>query len=336
MDMSARYLIVGPAWVGDMVMAQSLFMSLKERGPDALIDVIAPQWSVPLLRRMPQVRRAITLPLGHGVFGLGERYKLGRSLRSEHYSHAIVLPRSWKSALVPFFAGASIRTGYRGEMRYGLLNDIRTLNKSVLCQTVQRYVALGLPDRGDRPPTVPPPTLNIDRENQQALIERLGLATEQPVAALMPGAEYGPAKQWPYFAELARRLIGQGYAVWVFGSARERATVEGISAATDGRCHVLAGKTELVDAIDLLARADVAVSNDSGLMHVAAAVGTPLVAIYGSSTPDYTPPLSDRAEVLYLRLGCSPCFERHCPKGHTRCLAEISVEDVLHALNACS
>ena len=186
-----RILIIGPAWVGDMVMAQSLFMSLKQRTPEALIDVVAPAWSVPLLTRMPQVQRAITLEVGHGQFGLMARFKLGRSLRSQNYDRAIVLPRSFKSALIPFFAGAKVRSGYRGEMRYGLLNDIRPLDKTVLWQTVQRYVALGR-DANEPLPDNPVlnPHLNIDIDNQKRLLHTFGLRIDKPVIGIMPGAEY--------------------------------------------------------------------------------------------------------------------------------------------------
>ncbi len=329
-----KILVVGPAWVGDMVMAQSLFITLRERHPDAVIDVVAPQWSLPLLERMPQVRRGIALPIGHGEFGLGARWRIGRELRGEGYEQAIVLPRSLKAALVPFFAGAKRRTGYRGEMRYGLLNDIRPLDKSLLTQTVQRFTALGLEPGEALPPPVAQPKIEIDRVNQQACLERLQLSLEKPVIGLLPGAEYGPAKQWPaqYYGELAAKLAGQGYQVWQFGSAKDRQAAEEIDLASGGCTTILCGETSLVDAIDLIAACRAVVSNDSGLMHIAAAVGTPLVAIYGSSTPDYTPPLSEQAEVCYLGLECSPCFKRECPKQSTECLYDITQEQVTAAL----
>lgn len=328
-----RYLIAGPAWVGDMVMAQSLFMTLKQREPDAQIDVLAPGWSVRLLARMPEIEEAITVPAGHGEFGLAARWRIGRALRARHYDHAIVLPRSLKSALIPFFSGARVRTGYRGEMRYGLLNDIRLLDKSLLTQTVQRFVALGLPADAPLPPAIPEPKLRVEPDNQQRLVQTLGLGQERPVIGFMPGAEYGPAKQWPltHYAELAGELIAQGYQVWLFGSAKDREAATKIANGLD-QIHNLCGRTELVDAVDLIAMCRAVVSNDSGLMHVAAAVGTPLVALYGSSTPDYTPPLTRRAEILYLGLDCSPCFKRSCPLGHTHCLEHIGAEQVMDAL----
>ena len=330
---SLRYLIAGPAWVGDMVMAQSLFISIRQRNPGAVIDVLAPAWSVPLLERMPEVHEAITVPVGHGEFGLAARWRIGRALRSRHYDKAIVLPRSFKAALIPFFSGARVRTGYRGEMRYGLLNDIRPLDKAQLSQTVQRFVALGQTDTASLPPPIPMPKLRLDEDNQQRLLQALGLNLERPVIGFMPGAEYGPAKQWPlaHFAELAGSLVEEGFQVWLLGSAKDREAASQIAAGL-GQVHNLCGRTELVDAVDLIALCSAVVSNDSGLMHVAAAVETPLVALYGSSTPDYTPPLSDKAEVLYLGLDCSPCFKRDCPLGHTNCLAQLGAEQAMAAL----
>lgn len=328
---ATRYLIAGPAWVGDMVMAQSLFMTIKQREPQARIDVLAPTWSLPLLARMPEIDEAINVPVAHGELGLAKRWRLGRELRERHYDRAIVIPRSMKAALIPFFAQAKQRTGYRGEMRYGLLNDIRPLDKAVLRQTVQRYVALGLSASSELPPPIPSPRLLVDSENQQRLLDKLGLHGEGRVIGLMPGAEYGPAKRWPleYYAELTQQLIRDGFRVWVFGSEKERQETETIAAA--GAVN-LCGRTSLVEAIDLIAACSVVVSNDSGLLHVAAAVGKPLLAIYGSSTPDYTPPLSEQAEVLYRRLECSPCFKRDCPYGHTDCLKGIGVDEVFSAV----
>ncbi len=325
-----RILIVGPAWIGDTVMAQSLCIILKKRFPDSEIDVLAPAWSKPLLARMPEVKSSIVMPLGHGEFGFGARRRLGRLLRGRH-DHAIVLPRSWKSALVPFFAGIPKRTGYRGEWRYGLINDMRPLDESKLTQTVQRFVALGLARDAPLPPAdIPKPHLRVDAENQSALLSKLALNRDSPIVAMMPGAEYGPAKRWPVerYGELAKQLLASGKQVWVFGSAREQSLGEEITYIAGKRVVNLCGSTRLEDVVDLLALAETAVTNDSGLMHIAAAVGIKLVAIYGSSSPDYTPPLSDKAAIVYLRLECSPCFERECPLKHLNCLNQITVDDV--------
>ena len=318
-----------------MVMAQSLFMTLKAADAAVEIDVLAPGWSLPIMARMPEVRRGIAMPLGHGEFGLGKRWRLGRDLAREGYDQVMVLPGSFKSALVPLFAGIPLRTGFRGEMRYVLLNDMRTLDKQRLPMTVQRFVALGLPPDAALPPVTPTPRLHADPANFARLRDRFGLAADRPAVAFMPGAEYGPAKQWPlsHYGELARLLTAQGCQVWVLGSGKDLAAGDEIARLGGRGVHNLCGKTQLVDAVDLLDAAVAAVSNDSGLMHVAAALDKPLVGIYGSSTPHHTPPLSDKAQSLYLGLDCSPCFQRNCPLGHTRCLTGILPQQVLERLN---
>ena len=327
-----RYLIIGPSWIGDMVMAQSLFITLKQQHPDCIIDVIAPLWSLPVLKRMPEVNEGISTNVGHGEFSFFKRRKLGISLKSKQYTHAIVIPRSWKSALIPFFAGVPLRTGYRGELRFGLLNDVRFLNKGVLRQTVQRYVALGYDNNLLSAPDVPFPALKVDQTNKSQLLNKLGLNLEKPVVCVMPGAEYGPAKQWPieYYAELAESLVNNGWQVWVLGSKKDAALSQKIADQSNSDVYNLCGQTQLIDAIDLLSCASSVVSNDSGLMHVAAAVGVEVNVIYGSSTPEYTPPLTstDKKNIFYLGLSCSPCFKRVCPLGHTNCLNDIKQEDV--------
>ena len=246
------------------------------------------------------------------------------------------MPRSLKSALVPLFARIPTRTGYRGEMRYGVINDMRILDPARLPQTVQRFVALGLaPDTGPPPPT-PHPRLTTDPGNGQRVREGLDLALDGPIVGMAPGAEYGPAKQWPleHYAALVRWLTAEGVQVWLFGSERDRPVGDRIVDLAGGQGCNLCGRTELEDALDLMAQTDVVVTNDSGLMHVAAALGRPLVALYGSSTPEHTPPLSERATTVYLGLECSPCFARVCPLGHTRCLTEITVARVQEAVAA--
>ena len=335
MNAARRILVVGPSWVGDMVMAQSLFMTLQAQHPSAQIDVLAPQWSLPILQRMPQVRTGIAMPLGHGQLGLRARWQLGRQLAATGYDQAIVLPGSLKSALVPWFAGIPQRTGYTGEMRYGLLNDRRHLDKQALPMTVQRFVALGLQPQPSKAPDIAPPRLVANPDNAAALKEKLGLMADRPAVAFMPGAEYGPAKQWPapHFAQLAKDLIARGHQIWILGSAKDHGVAEAIAReASDRHVHNLCGQTQLGDVVDLLSVCHAAVSNDSGLMHVAAALGIALVAVYGSSDPRHTPPLSPRAHILHLSLPCSPCFQRQCPLGHTRCLQDIHPDQVLQAL----
>jgi len=328
-----KILIIGPSWVGDMVMMQSLCMKLKQKDPDVLIDVVASAWSLPVLKRMPEVRHAITLDMQHGKFGFGNRWRLGKRLSSEGYCRAIVVPRTFKSALVPLIAGIPIRTGYRGEMRYLLLNDIRRLDKDRFTQTVQRYVALALERELKATPSVSFPGLEVSVEGRDQLVARFGLKTVNLVA-LLSGAEYGSAKQWPpeYYAEVGTALSENGAQVVILGSEKDNLVGERIVSYSGGALMNLCGKTSLEEVVDLLSLCRVAVTNDSGLMHVAAAVGTRVIAIYGSSTPDYTPPLTDRASILCQRLDCSPCFDRECRFGHTKCLTGISPRQVLQQL----
>lgn len=330
-----RILVVGPSWVGDMVMAQSLLMTLRSRHPGCTLAVMAPGWSLPILERMPEVDEAIALDVAHGQFGWSQRRETARGLRGR-FDRAIVLPRSWKSALVPFLARIPRRTGFHGEQRYGLLTERRRLDKSVLDQTVKRFVSLGLSAEASAlgGVTLPQPRLMVDADNQAALRERLGLSTATAIG-MMPGAEYGPAKQWPlaHFRALAEALVAEGFEVRVLGGPKDAEAGDTIAQGLAG-AHNLCGKTRLADAVDLLADCEQVVTNDSGLMHVAAAVGTRIQALYGSSSPAYTPPLTDNAEIHYLAVECSPCFERVCPLGHTRCLVEMNPERVHRAIRA--
>lgn len=331
-----KILIVGPSWVGDMVMAQSLFKALKSDNPSLQIDVLAMAWTRPLLQRMPEVSNAIAMPLSHGVFGWSMRRKLGKELARHNYDQAIVLPNSWKSALIPWFAGIPIRTGWRGEMRYGLLNDIRKLDKQALPMMVQRFVSLAYPaTESHAAPSYQAPMMEpfpvSDDINPY-------LKPDQKRLILCPGAEFGPAKQWPpeYYAEVANNLLDQGWQVIVLGSKADQKTAAQIESAI-AQAHQsefvnLTGQTQLEQAIDLLGTADWVISNDSGLMHIAAALQRPLVAIYGPTSTAFTPPLADNAHILQIDIECSPCFERECPLGHHRCMRDLSVSSVIRKI----
>jgi len=312
-------------------MAQSLLRLLVARHPGSAIDMLAPAWSLPIISRMPEVREGIVLPTQHGELGLRKRRDLGIQLRPIGYEQAIVLPRSLKAALLPWFAGIPQRTGYRGEMRFGLINDVRPFDKSVLNQTVKRFVALGL-EAGDSLPEIPLPRLTVSGKDLARVRAKFGLTADKPSIALMPGAEFGPAKCWPVenFAELAGLLSANGFDVWVLGSGKDAAA--GATIAADGAARNLCGQTELADVVDLLGACEQAVSNDSGLMHIAAAVGCRVIGIYGSTSPDFTPPLTERRVIHYLQLDCSPCFKRDCPLQHLRCLREIAPATVSESL----
>ena len=310
-------LIVGPSWVGDMMMAQSLFKVLKIKQVDVNIDVLAPTWSEGLLQRMDEVRHIIPHTIAHGKFGWRERRKIGQQLRSRAYQQAIVLPNSWKSALIPYFANIPQRTGFKGEMRYGLLNDIRS--KKALNRTVDQFVALGLSSIAAPNPSLNPKPLK---------------AENQPILALCPGAEYGPAKCWPleYYATVAKQKRDQGWQIWIFGSNKDYAAGAKIKNLVGDGVRNLCGQTSLSEAVDLLALTSTVITNDSGLMHIAAALDKPMIAIYGSSSPKMTPPLSDKAHIISLGLDCSPCYKRTCPKIHLKCLRDITPEQVLEKL----
>lgn len=348
-----KILVVAPSWIGDTVLAQPLLTRLKRQHADARIEVLAPAWSAPLLARMSEVDAVIKSPFAHGDFKFWARCALGRQIRREAgaqaFTHAYVLPNSWKSALVPFFAGIPRRIGYQGEARFGLLNQRHVLDKLAHPQLVQRYAALAgalsadeatdrateeATDKTTEVATSLRPVLQSSPEQQRAARTALGLPLDAAPVIFCPGAEYGPAKRWPtwHFASLARRIVSADKPVWLLGSAKDAALGEQIVRASDSAALNLCGKTTLDQAIDLLATARAVVTNDSGLMHVAAALNRPVVALYGSSSPLYTPPLSPLAHIVRQYLPCSPCFKRECPLGHLDCLNGLTPDTVLSYL----
>ncbi len=337
-----KILILGPSWVGDMVLAHSLFQTFKAQHPDALIDVAAPAWTLPLLERMPEINQAIALPFKHGQFALFERIKFGRSLKNKGYTQAILLVNSFKSAILPLAAGIPQRTGFLGEFRFGLLNDIRPLDKTKLLRTVDRFMALGLNKNQASSPNNADtlnPRLIANRDNALQVLHHLGLnEPTQKILGLCPGAEYGEAKRWPaeYYAKVAQHALDKGWQVWLFGSDKDTPVTSQINQITKNRCLDLGGKTKLGDAIDLMSLCNTVICNDSGLMHIAAALDKKVIAIYGSSDPHHTPPMHPDAVVEYLGLACSPCFKRECPlnnpESHLACLKRIKPESILKSI----
>ena len=312
-----RILVVAPNWIGDLLMAQPLLARLREKRPEAPIDVLAPEWVAPVARRMPEVSEVIAAPFRHGALHLGSRWRLGRGLRGR-YDQAIVLPNTWKSALVPFFAGIGQRSGYVGESRYGLLNVLYRKHDSPMNL---HYARLAEPPGSEPAGKLPDPRLEVSAEEISSLKGKFNLPARYGVLA--PGAEYGPAKRWPYFADLSKKMSMEKAILGAAGDAPAARDLQGTN---------LVGRTSLDEAIVLIAGAALVVSNDSGLMHVAAALARPQVALFGSSSPEHTPPRSAAARVLWLRLECSPCFARECPLGHFRCMRDISVQQVLSEL----
>jgi len=327
-----KTLVVAPSWIGDTILAQPLLALLKRNHPGARIEVLAPDWSAPLLARMAEVDAVIVNPFRHGEFNFGARRTLGRRLASADFQQAYVLPNSWKSALVPFFAGIPRRVGYQGESRYLLLNERHRLDVAAHPQLVQRYAALA----GPLPASLPLPRLSSSVEQQQAARLALNLPLDAAPVIFCSGAEYGPAKRWPaqHFAALARLIATPQNPIWLIGSAKDAVVGDEIAAAAEGAALNLCGRSTLEQAIDLIASARCVVSNDSGLMHVAAALERPLVALYGSSSPSYTPPLSAQAQIVSRNLPCSPCFKRECPLGHFDCMNGITPQQVAATITA--
>lgn len=330
-----KILVVAPAWLGDTVMIEPMLAVLAREG--AIIDVLAPKATQAVLSRMAQVRQSFCLPVGHGEFSFAIRKKLARELRQQQYDVAYVLPNSWKSALIPWLAKIPVRVGWRGEWRYGLLSDVRILDEQRYPLMLQRFLALAYPAKVLPSGAIPSPRLISLPETQAQILAKLGLNLDKPVLALCPGAEYGPAKQWPasHFAKVANYYMTEGWQVWVLGGPKDHAIAETILQMSGGKqAYNLAGQTSLTEVIDVLAQVNAVVTNDSGLMHVAAALARPLVAIYGSSTPDFTPPLTAQATILKPKaLACSPCFARTCRFDHYRCLIETEAKQVIAALN---
>jgi heptosyltransferase-2 len=329
-----RILVVAPSWVGDALLSQSLLTRLKQKDPQSRIDILAPGWALPIFRRMPEVNETLESPFAHGQLALGKRWRVARSLRANRYDRAYVLPNSFKSALVPLFAGIFERIGFIGEVRQWLLTDARRLDERALPLMAERFAWLA--DAADTALTrpVPRPQLRVTEAERAQLRQRFGLAGGGRVACFCPGAEFGPAKRWParYFGELAQRLGAEGFAVWLVGSAKERDIGDVISGSYAAAVN-LCGRTTLDDAVVLLSCADLVVSNDSGLMHVAAALDRPMIALYGSSSPFFTPPLSDRAQVVKHEVPCSPCFQRVCPLKHFDCMMKLAPSRVLDEIH---
>jgi heptosyltransferase-2 len=331
-----RIVVVAPNWIGDTLLAQPLFARLHQKLPGLKLDALAPAWTAPVLARMPQIDEVIEAPFGHGELRLPERWRLGRQIRAAGYDQAIVLPNTFKSALVPWFADIPLRVGFIGESRYGVINIRHKLDVAGMPLMAERYAKLAEPP--DAPPARPlrAVRLEVNEANLVITLSRLGLNRSRDIAVLCPGAEFGPAKRWPtaHFAVLAAALAARGLAVWLIGSAKDKPIAEEIAAQCGASVLNLCGRTDLGAAIDLMSLASVVVSNDSGLMHVASALGRPLVAIYGSSSPEHTPPLNPGARIVKLDIECSPCFARECPLGHFRCMNELDPDLVLSAVDA--
>ena len=333
-----KILVVGPSWVGDSVMAQTLYKRIKKELPSSQIDVMSPHWSLALLERMPEVCKKIVSPFSHGETKLFERYRLGQGLKKENYDRAIILTNSLKSSLIPYFARIGVRTGWLGEFRYGLINDIRSSKKLKKSLMVEKFAALSLYEENYSIENLTFPELEINFANQRNFLEEFSIDYSKNTMAICPGAEFGPSKRWPaeYYAEIAKFYVNEGWNVLCIGSKNDEDIGIEIGSLNNLRSNEsfinLIGKTSLQDAIDILAFTEKVVTNDSGLMHIAAAVKTPLVALYGPSSPEYTPPLISKKKILRKTQGYEKVRYGSNEKGYHQSLLDIKPEEVLDAL----
>jgi len=328
-----RILIIGASWVGDAVLSQPLMRQLKSTS-SCTIDVLAPSWTKGVLERIPEVDHIIDSPLIHKQLNIRGLWRVARLL-ANNYDKAILLPNSFKSALIPWLAHIPVRVGYKREGRSILLNHAITLNTQRHPLMVERFLALSESEFEFNEALYP--LLTPDLLNQQELIHAYHLNLDLPIIVLCPGAEYGPAKRWPtsHYRQLATQLLAQNKQIWIMGSNKDKAIAEEImQGITSKQITNLCGVTNLAQAVDLMALAEAVVTNDSGLMHIAAALKRPTVALFGSSSPQFTPPLYSQARVVSLNLSCSPCFKRECPLGHLKCLTDISPQHTIDELNA--
>ena len=322
-----RILVVAQAWIGDIVLSQILYALLKRQQPDTPIDVVAPDWAGALLERMPQVSRRIPLDVRHGQLALWRRWATARRLNAE-YQQAIVIPRSVKAALLPWAAGIKKRVGFDSGMRNGLINDSRPRPPDI----TTRMARLASPDSID-PDSIPRPRLEVDSKKAADVLRKWEIDPNEPIVGLMPGTAYGRAKEWGAgsFARLAATLTERGGRICVVGASKDRPLGEIIARAAPDRVLNLCGETSLDQAVLLISRLAIAICNDSGLMHIAAAVNTPVIGIYGPTSPDTHPPLTDARKILSARTLCSPCHRRTCPYGHHACMTRITPEQVCEA-----
>jgi heptosyltransferase II len=341
-----RILIIAPNWIGDAVMSQPLLAQLKISYPNSQIDVLASPWVAPIYRACTEVHQVIEGKLEHKQLQWGLRKQLAKHFQAMQYHMCFVLPNSFKSALIPWLANIPVRVGYRGELRLGLINfSLKNPSKQNRPPMVEHYLALGTAvirkDHISSKSSITP-KLNVSASALQAVEIKLVKAAidRHAIYVFCPGAEYGPTKRWPseYFGKLAQSLIAdnQNAQIILLGSKSDRVLAENIQMRAHNPTHIhnWCGDTSLDEAIALIGLSKAMVSNDSGLMHIGAALKTPQVAIFGSSDPKHTPPLSDKAKIIWLNMSCSPCHKRECPLGHMKCLKDISPEQIFQSIKS--
>jgi len=334
-----KILIVGPSWVGDAVMAQSLYKIIKDSNPQSKIDVLSPEWSLGILNRMDELDDVICSPFDHGDLRIKDRIRFGYSLRDRSYDQAIVLTNSLKSSFIPFTANIPKRTGWLGEMRYGFINDIRKVNKNKHKLMVEKFSCLSINPLVDNNYEIPWPSLRVDLINLSKLLKKYSFEQSHESIAICPGAEFGPSKRWPanYYAEVIRHYLSKNWQVFILGSKNDLPVAKVIEDQVPSENKALlfnfTGQTSIEDAVDILSTCDLVLTNDSGLMHVAAAVNVKLLALYGPTSPKFTPPLSKKAKVIQKIEGYEKTREGELEEGYHYGLSMIKPEEVLDSLS---
>jgi heptosyltransferase-2 len=330
---SARTLIIAPNWIGDSVMAQPLLQLIRQQHPERPIDVLCTPGVAAVWQAMDEVHQVLETNFRHGELQLRERWELARRLRRKNYQEAYILPNTLKFALIPWLAGIPRRIGYKGESRYGLINIMHQDDKDHPRPMIPFYAALASSPETPvgKVSDYPRPRLAASEEQINKAFSFCALHREWPLVVFAPGAEFGSAKRWPaaHYAALADLVrAAQPYAqIALLGSSKDMAICEKIVGLAPG-VRNLAGITKLGDAVALIAAAEAVVANDSGLLHIAAALNRPVIGLYGPTDPDHAPPVAELAKVISLRLECAPCKERRCPLRHRNCMRKMLPEQV--------
>jgi len=327
-----RILVIAPHWIGDAVMSLPLISLIHTKFPNFNIDVLCTPWVSPIYRACPDVKTIMERDFEHGALQWGLRQATAQELKKQGYEMAFVLPNSLKSALIPWLARIPKRIGYQGEFRFGLINlSLPNPSRQARTPMMEHYAKLlgSVPGQKNDLHNLPLPKLKIDRTLQQWAVGKIDQIGGGPVYVFAPGAEYGPAKRWPtnHFAQLANQILeaNPDAKIIVLGSQADHTLGQAIleGAHPSNRIHNWCGAIRLDQSMALIAQCASLISNDSGLMHIGAALSIPQIAIFGSSNPKHTPPLSSKAQVIWLGLDCSPCYQRTCPLGHLNCLNQI-------------
>ena len=333
-----RVLIIAPPMVGDMVMSQALLKLLKQQDPSCSIDIFSIATLHDLLKHMPEVDNYLTCPFKHGELQLLERFKVAKAIKEKMYTHAYIIPSSFKSAIIPFLANIPIRIGRLGESRYFVINNIRQA-VTTKRTAVKLLVSLGVSNDSDLPTPMPRPKLSLSQKHLEKTLNKLKIDTpRKPILTICPGAAFGKAKRWPtsHFAQIAKKKKNDGWEVWILGGPDEVVAAQEIQILSNNICTDFTGKTDLSDAIALLSLSTVTVANDSGLMHIAASLDKAVVAIYGPTSPEFAPPLTNKTRSLSLNLACSPCRKPKCKLQHMKCLNDLHPTLVLQAIEELS